>query len=180
MRSRPRDTNLHTIGLYGMGSPETLRRQFRAPWSWKLWTVTLAAGGGLAIGLAVSGSLWVRVLLLGPWPVVLAFSVWGYSVQDGQVFVHHPGWATRLDLAGLQAVEAAPGIMRGSTMTFANGGLFGFVGHFRNGTLGAYRAYATKGENAVVLYLLENPVVVTPDDPAAFVEVVETETGAAI
>jgi hypothetical protein len=133
----------------------------------------------LAIGVAVSGSLWVRVLLLGPWPVVLAFSVWGYSVRDGQVLVHHPGWTTRLDLADLQAVEATPGIMRGSTMTFANGGLFGFVGHFRNDALGAYRAYATKGENAVVLHLPEDTVVVTPGDPAAFVEVVETEAESA-
>ena len=162
-----------------MGSAETLRRHFRAPWSWTLWIITLAAGGGIALGLVVSESLPVQILLGGVLVAPLVFSVRGYSVRDGQVLVHRLGWATRFDLMDLQRVEALPGAMRGSMMTFGNGGLFGFVGHFRNDVLGAYRAYATKEENAVVLHLPEGPVVVTPGDPAAFVEVVETEARSA-
>jgi len=119
----------------------------------------------------------VQVLLAGILIVPLVFSVQGYAVRDGQLLVHRLGWATRFDLADLRRVEIAPGIMRGSLMTFGNGGLFGFVGHFRNDALGAYRAYATKSEAAVVLYLEGEPVVVTPGDPAAFVEAVEDERG---
>jgi len=115
------------------------------------------------------------VLLASILIVPLVFSVQGYAVRDGQLLVHRLGWATRFDLADLRRVEIAPGVMRGSLMTFGNGGLFGFVGHFRNDDLGAYRAYATKKENAVVLRLNGRPVVVTPDEPAAFVDAVEAE-----
>lgn len=157
---------------------EVRKRHFHAPWSPTLWILTIGAGGGVLIGIVVSGLLWLQVLLGGVLLIPLLLSVQGYSVQDGQVLVHRPGWVTRLDLADLQMIEAVPGVMRGSIMTFGNGGLFGYVGHFRNEALGAYRVYATKRENAVVLHLEDRPVVVTPDEPEAFVEVVEAEWGA--
>jgi len=156
---------------------EVSKRHFGAPWSPTLWILTIGAGGGAGIGIVVSGLLWMQLLLGSILIVPLALSVRGYSVQEGTVLVHRLGWATRIDLTRLQTVEAAPGAMRGSTMTVGNGGLFGFVGHFRNDVLGAYRAYATKRENAVVLHLEDGPVVVTPGDPAAFVEAVENERG---
>lgn len=159
-----------------MASADTRRRHFRAPWGWKVWTVTVAAGGGLAIGFVVSGSLWVRGLLGSLLLGTLAFGVRSYSVQDGQVHVHRLGWRpTRFDLEALEDVYVQPGITMGSIMTFGNGGLFAFTGWFRNSLLGSYRAYATKVENAVVLDMNDGPVVVTPDDPTAFVEAVEAE-----
>ncbi len=162
-----------------MASANTVRRYFQAPWGWSLWTVTVAAGGGLVIGAAVSGSLWVQVLLGSILLGTLVFSVRGYSVQGGQIHIHRLGWTTRFDLEELQDVDMQPGVMNGSIRTFGNGGLFGFTGWYRNSTLGSYRAYATTGENAVVLHTDDGPVVVTPDDPAAFVEAVEAEQGAA-
>jgi hypothetical protein len=161
-----------------MSTTEARRRYFRAPWGWTLWILTVAAGGGAAIGFAVSGALWVRLLLGGVLLVTVAFSVRGYSVRDGQVLVHRVGWATRLDLANLHRIEHAPGIMRGSIRTFGTGGLFGFVGHFRNDALGSYRAYATKRDHAVVLHMADGPVVVTPEAPDAFVEAVTAERDA--
>lgn len=161
-----------------MSTTEARRRYFRAPWGWTLWILTVAAGGGAAIGFAVSGVLWVRLLVGSLLLVTVAFSVRGYTVQEGQVLVHRVGWATRLDLAGLRAVEQAPSVLRDSIRTFGTGGLFGFVGHFRNDALGSYRAYATKRDHAVVLRLADGPVVVTPEDPDAFVEAVTAERDA--
>ena len=154
---------------------EDSNRSFRAPWGTSLWVITIGVGGGLGVGMVVSELPGVQVLLAGILIVPLVLSVRGYAVRDGQVLVHRLGWTTGFDLADLRSVEVAPGIMRGSLMTFGNGGLFGFVGHFRNDDLGAYRAYATKKENAVVLRLDGGPVVVTPDEPAAFVDAVEAE-----
>ena len=154
---------------------EENERSFRAPWGTSLWTITIGVGGGLGIGIVVSELLGVQVLLAAILIVPLVLSVRGYTVRDGQLLVHRLGWVTRFDLADLRKVEVAPGVMRGSLMTFGNGGLFGFVGHFRNNALGAYRAYATKKENAVVLRLNGGPVVVTPDEPVAFVDAVKGE-----
>lgn len=154
---------------------ESRKRQFRAPWSSTLWVFTLGVGGSAGVLIVVSEGLWVQVLLASILIVSLVFTVRGYTVRDGQLLVHRLGWVTRFDLADLRNVEVAPGVMRGSLMTFGNGGLFGFVGHFRNNALGAYRAYATKKENAVVLRLNGGPVVVTPDEPAAFVDAVKGE-----
>ena len=53
------------------------------------------------------------------------------------------------------------------------GGLFGFIGRFRNEVLGMYRAYATDSINTVVLDFGGSKVVVTPDDPAGFVAAIE-------
>lgn len=159
-----------------MSDTKTLRRHFNAPWGWTVWGVTALGAGALLVGAAVSGSVFVQALLGGILLSCLAFSVRGYSIVDGQVLVHRLGWATRFDLGALRSVEMAPGVMTGSIRTFGNGGLFGFYGRFRNATLGSYKAYATKGENAVVLDVEgTGPVVITPDDPAAFVETVQAE-----
>ena len=105
--------------------------------------------------------------------ILAAFlSVRGYSVVDGKVLVHRLGWSTRLDLSQLQQIEANPSVMVGSIRLMGIGGLFAFLGTFRNELLGVYRAYATDGENAVVLDLNGSMVVVTPDSPTEFVKAV--------
>ena len=95
-----------------------------------------------------------------------------YEVVDGKVLVHRLGWSTRLDLSQLQQIEANPSVMVGSIRLMGIGGLFAFLGTFRNELLGVYRAYATDGENAVVLDLNGSMVVVTPDSPTEFVKAV--------
>jgi hypothetical protein len=155
-----------------MATTDTLRKHFRAPWGWKLWALTLVAGGALGAGFYATGAIWVRVLLGGILAFTFARAVRGYSVQDGAIHVHRLGWAKQIDLDDVQDVEIAPGVMTGSIRTFGNGGLFAFTGWYRNSTLGSYRAYATKGDNTVVLRTTGGPIVITPDDPAGFVEAV--------
>lgn len=53
--------------------------------------------------------------------------------------------------------------------TFANGGLFAFVGNFHTSDLGAYRAYVTDGMKAVVLKFTDKTIVVSPDEPEEFI-----------
>ena len=66
----------------------------------------------------------------------------------------------------------------GSLRTMGIGGLFGFVGYFHNEILGSYRAYATNELNTVVLVFDGETIVVTPDDPEAFVEAVKAASPA--
>ena len=80
---------------------------------------------------------------------------------------------SRFDLNLVASADYSPGATLGSVRTFGIGGLFGFVGHFRNAFLGPYRAYATDPANAVVLRLGREVVVVTPERPAEFVAAIE-------
>ncbi len=148
---------------------EPFPRHFAAPWGTH---VRLVTAGAVVLLLVVVRSLdggmtWLPVaLLIG----ASLLSVRGYSIRAGSVLVHRLGWSTTISLEGLQDVRVEPGVTRGSIRTFGNGGLFGFVGHFRNGVLGAYRAYFTDPELAVVLDLGSQRVVVSPERPNLFAE----------
>jgi len=131
--------------------------------------------GGLAAILIIAaavtagpGSLVIVAILL----VAAAFAIRGYSVTDGRLLIHRLGWSNKFDLAELVSAEASPGATLGSLRTMGIGGLFGFVGHYHNEILGSYKAYATNEFNTVVLVFGDQKIVVTPDDPEEFVEVV--------
>lgn len=161
--------------VFGVESEELLakpaRAHFSAPWSRKLQLTTLAFLAVIAFATYRAGpyASWIVIGLL----LLAAFlSVRGYSVLDGQVLVHRLGWSNRLNVSQLQRIEANPGVMMGSVRLMGVGGLFSFLGTFRNQILGVYRAYATDGDNAVVLYMDGSTVVVTPDSPGEFIDAV--------
>ena len=145
-------------------------KHFRAPMSSKLKILT-----------AVFIGMMVAVLFLVPPPanlpvllivaLTMAFSVRGYSVRPGMLLVHRLGWSTKIPLDGLISAEAEPNATIGSIRVFGIGGAFAFVGRFRNSTLGSYRAYVTDPAFCVVLDFGSETVVVTPDSPARFLEV---------
>ena len=107
----------------------------------------------------------------------LPFVIRGYVLQERTLFINRLGWRTCVDLTALRSVQADPNAMRGSLRLLGSGGLFGFFGVFRNRPLGVYRAYATDPQRAVVLKLSGRTVVVTPDDPDAFVAEVRRRVG---
>lgn len=147
---------------------------FRAPWGTKLKVITF---GLLALfaAVAVATGPPVTWILLAIVFAAATFMVRGYSVIDGKLLVHRFGWATSFDLAELRAAEFSPGATMGSIRLLGNGGLFGFVGRFRNAVLGPYRAYATDDANTVVLEFPDLKLVVTPEEPAAFLAALESE-----
>lgn len=149
-----------------------MRQHFKAPWGTKLWVMTAGVLAILVVAL-VTVKGWAALLLVAIVGLALAFAVRGYSVLDGQLLIHRLGWATKFDLAELTSVEFSPGATIGSIRTMGIGGLFGFIGHFRNEILGSYRAYATDEENTVILDFSGEKIVVTPDSPVEFVAAVE-------
>ena len=148
---------------------------FLAPWGAKLWVATigfLALFAFIAYRSGPPASYGILAVAL----VASTFMVRGYSIVDGKLLVHRLGWSTKFDLAQLSTVEFSPGATLGSVRVMGIGGLFGFVGRFRNEVLGLYRAYATDAMNTVVLDFAGAKVVVTPDDPPAFVAAIETHS----
>ncbi len=150
-----------------------LGTHFRAPWGTKLWAVTLVILAIVVYGVVTSGPP-TSLVLVGVTLLAAAFMVRGYSVVDGKLLVHRLGWSTKFDLANLEAAEFSPHATMGSIRVMGVGGLFGFIGSFRNELLGMYRAYATDSTNTVVLDFGGSKVVVTPDNPAEFVAALES------
>jgi hypothetical protein len=100
------------------------------------------------------------------------FTVRSYRISGNTLFIHRPGWATRVSLDRLVSIEHDPSAMKGSIRIFGNGGLFSFSGSFRNRKLRSYRAYVTDVKNAVVIKLPSGVLVVSPDSPDRFVDAV--------
>lgn len=166
---------------FGLGAESlraaTARNHFSAPWSRSVKISTV-----VAISLIVAMNflpllpgatvpmVFVLIVLWAALLISLFLSVNGFSIKNGQLLVHRLGWATKFDLARLSGFEVNAHAMMGSIRLFGNGGLFCFIGLYRNAVIGRYRAYVTNPANAVVLEFGERKIVVSPDDPQAFVE----------
>lgn len=141
--------------------------------------VLLGAGYGAwraipPYGFAHLLGCWVACLLPAIGLVSVLFVVRGYAVDDGRLYIQRLMWATVLDMEDLIRVRHDPEAMKCSARIFGNGGLFAFTGYYQNERLGRYRLFATNPECSVVLVLRNRVVVVTPDDPEAFVRHVRT------
>jgi cytochrome c biogenesis protein CcdA len=147
---------------------------FRAPWGNVLKISTAVFTALIVVIMIISGKLG---LLLGT--LILAIGVLmivrGYSVQAGQVIVHGLFWNKAYPLVDLCDIESQPFATVGSIRTFGIGGFFSFWGYYHNPTLGSYLSFVTDAANTVVLKFENARIVVSPDDPVAFVEAVRRE-----
>ena len=133
--------------------------------------------GAFARGLSVI-PIWAVVLLTAvPLLTMLisaAFMVREYVLTDGFLIIKRLGWETTLNLARLSSATVDPESPLGSIRLFGNGGFFAFSGWYRNKKLGVYHLYATDMKKAVVIRFSDKTVVISPDDPAKFVEAVNS------
>ena len=106
--------------------------------------------------------------------ISLLFVVSGYELGPEELLVQRLFWSTRVSLSGISRAVHDPAAMKRSLRLFGNGGLFAITGIYQNRTLGRYRAYATDPRQSVVLSLPGRVVVVTPADPAGFLEALKT------
>jgi hypothetical protein len=165
-------------------SHESTVRCFAAPWSGALRLITGLTAAALVILVVVAllvppMPLPVRLAMIIIPPLSLAagalFAIRGYELTTGSLLVLRPAWKTRIPLAGLKSVVADPKATCRTLRTCGNGGFFSFTGWYYNKTLGAYRMFATDPARAVVLAFEKRRVVVTPDDPDAFVRSVSEQ-----
>jgi len=157
-----------------------------APWSTLLRVVSaLSTAVLVAVWLVVAGVISGEVRLPIAEPLgtrlvlfllpLLAFGaalfvVRGYQVAPGELRIDRLLWSTRVELAGLTRAAADPSATRGSLRLFGNGGLYSFTGLFWNRKLGRYRAFVTDPKRTVVLFVPSRTVVISPEDPVAFLQ----------
>ncbi|MCP5520056.1 MAG: hypothetical protein H7A46_00740 [Verrucomicrobiales bacterium] len=158
-------------------------RSFAAPLSTGAWAGGIAVTVlllGLAIGIPFSlpRSAWPAIAftsltcLLIPL-ITSLFVVRGYEVTRKELIVQRLLWQTRFELGDLRAGRVDPDALKRAWKTMGNGGFFGWIGYFRNKRLGNFRALVTDPARSVVLEFANFKLVVSPDDPAAFVRVLD-------
>ena len=127
------------------------------------------------------GPTYLRTLMLVFFPLILfvtaLYSIRSFDVCQDGILVRRLFWSSRLSYQGLRSVEVDPDAMKGSIRTLGNGGLFSFSGRYRSRRLGSFRALATEFRDSVVMRYDDGTVVVTPDDPGEFVEMVRQFSG---
>ena len=112
---------------------------------------------------------WLLLLPALMIPACALFAVLGYSITPDAILIHRPFRVTRLPRAGLESAAFEPKAMHGSIRTFGNGGFYSITGWYWSKSLRSYRAFVTDLTRTVVLRYRSRTVVLSPDDPEAFV-----------
>jgi hypothetical protein len=147
----------------------------RAPWSSMLIGVSAVAtaicllAGTLSFGRMPPLLEWIPWLILLAPLLAIPFIVTGYSLRDGMLLIHRPGWDYKVPLADFVSAEFAPRVTAGSIRLFGNGGMYSFTGLYRNSRLGNYRAFWNDQRRTVVLTFRKRKLVISPEFPEAFV-----------
>lgn len=167
-------------------SSGTRGREFGAPWGTALWVVSLLVTV-LLVGISVGGLSFVpgsvRPLhwAMGLPLLILAgaslFVVRGYTVAGRRLLIRRLLWTTEVDLTGLRSARQDRSALRLSLRLWGNGGLYSITGYYWNRQLGLYRTFLTDVSRSVVLDLPRRTVVVSPDDPGAFIAEVTRAAG---
>lgn len=160
-----------------------MNEYFSAPWSTTLKvssivTSALLLGISLLIPLPpkIPFMVWcmVRVFPVGVLLGCALFTVRGYEIGQDCLLVRRLLWQTCIPLHGLTQAEFRPGPFGWAWRTCGNGGLFSYSGWYHQKPLGSFRALGTRTTDAVILsFTGRNPIVLTPENPARFVEVVQ-------
>lgn len=160
---------------------------FSTPWARSLRGLTILSLlilVGLIVVALVAGPIgnhaWVAVILV---PAILALvavsfvTIRRYEIRPGVLQVKRLGWTTRVDLAGLESVQADPLALQEARRTFGEGKLSLFFNTYDNARLGRFHAFGNQEPQSVVLRFPERTVVVTPAEPERMVEVLERSIG---
>jgi transcriptional regulator with XRE-family HTH domain len=96
-----------------------------------------------------------------------------FTIKGGKLVIQHFLFKKSYDLAALTGIEACPHAMMGSVpLTFP---LVTLSAWYCNALLGTYRAFVTDPAHMVVMRFGKKTIVVSPDDPDAFIEAVRAE-----
>lgn len=98
------------------------------------------------------------------------FVVKSYTIIPGEILIQRLLWVTRVNVQGLTSAEVIPQALKSSVRLAGNGGAFSFTGWFWSRSLGCFRAFVNDLDRTVVLTVGKRKVVVSPEDPQAFLE----------
>jgi hypothetical protein len=102
--------------------------------------------------------------------VTYLYSITGYTVDTDFVIVNRPLYNVKIKRSDITEHRVLTDEeMKWSIRTFGVGGLFGYLGRFTNSNIGSMTWYATRRGNYVLLVAGGKKIVLTPDEPQAFI-----------
>jgi transcriptional regulator with XRE-family HTH domain len=94
-----------------------------------------------------------------------------FSIKKGKLVVQHFIFATRYDLSALTNIELRPDAMMGAMpLSFP---IIISSAWYRSALLGTFRAFVNDEANTVLMEFGKKKILVSPDDPAAFVTAIQ-------
>jgi hypothetical protein len=98
------------------------------------------------------------------------FAPKNYSIKPDVVLIHRPLTNVSIKKSDIKSVEIVErNKISGAWRIFGVGGLFGYYGRFWNSEMGTMTFYATRTADAVLIRThADNKIILTPDDPEAF------------
>jgi len=94
-----------------------------------------------------------------------------FSIKKGKLVVQHFIFATRYDLSALTNIEPRPDAMMGAMpLSFP---IIVSSAWYRSALLGTFRAFVNDEANIVLMEFGKKKILVSPDDPAAFVAAIQ-------
>jgi hypothetical protein len=129
--------------------------------------IASAVGGAIVTAL---GAFAIAVLVasgLAAW----ALAPTGYAIDGGTLRVERRLRPLTVPLAGLTAIGRIADLRAGGAARLGgSAGFFGHYGSFWNRALGAFRLYATRTHDLVLLEFPDDRLVLSPDAPERFLE----------
>lgn len=141
--------------------------------------ISAAVGGGPVVGaLSAFAVAVIGAIALLAW----ALAPTGFAVEGRTVRVERRLWPVTIPLDRLEAIGPLVELRsRGGVRLGGTSGFFGHYGRFWSRSLGAFRLYATRTRDLVLLDLPEERFVLSPGAPERFLEEVRAlAPGAAV
>jgi hypothetical protein len=171
---------------------EAMRQTFSAPMGRATIQMTLFASvillfvGSLQLGLGLGlkttrlakrslVALGTAILLCLPASMLL--KVRNYEITPTHLIVRFGLSNRSFSISEISSIISRPNALSGGRRDFGNGGLWSFVGEFSHPEFGEMRAYVSDLQRTVVIKLPDLAVVISPDDPAAFVQKLQAQRG---
>ncbi len=128
---------------------------------------------GVRRTLIVAGAIILLCL-----PASLLLKVRNYEITRTHLVVRIGLSERSFPLNQVASVNLQPNALSGGRRDFGNGGLWSFAGTFSNPQLGEIRSYVSDLQKTVIIKLPDFAIVVSPDDPTAFVRELQARKGA--
>lgn len=133
-----------------------------------LLRLALAGGTSLPPGAAAAVAGLLAVTLGGAY----ALAPRGYALDAGRLRVERPLASVEIAYGAIRGAGAlSEDALAGARRVMGSGGLFGYYGRFWSRRLGAFRLYATRRTGLVVVDTADDRLVLSPDSPERFLEV---------
>ena len=125
---------------------------------------------------------WPVFLVAGIAPVIVALlwvtaRIQCYRLAGEELQIKLPFRLVRFLLMDLQSATPDREALRGARKIIGNDGLRAISGRFRSKRLGRFHAYVTDPEHAVVLRWPDRCLIISPQHPSVFVEMVRKRAG---